>query len=89
MNRLARPNRMIVTAARADRSSFGCSGTEKYPYFDACFLSSIDETNDFRSLALRTRRCVARMERLTGMSPPSEPQIFTGSRIASHLPSWR
>jgi hypothetical protein len=88
VNRLARPNRMIITAARADRSSFGCSGTEKYPYFDACFLSSIDETGDFRALAIRTKRCVARMERLTQMWPPSEPQIFIGNRIASQLPAW-
>jgi hypothetical protein len=83
------PDRMILTAARRDRTSFGCGGTNKYPYFDECFLSSIDDSSDFRGLALRARQCVARTERATGMSPPSEPQIFIGSDIASRLPAWR
>lgn len=86
---LAASNRMILTAARPDRSSFGCSGTDKYPYFDACFLSGLNETNDFRALALDTRRCVGRLERQTQMSPPSEPQLLIGSRIAARLPAWR
>jgi hypothetical protein len=83
------PNRMILTAARPDRTSFGCGATNKYPYFDECFLSSIDDSSDFRGLALRTRQCVAKAERATGMSPPSEPQIFMGSTIAARLSAWR
>jgi hypothetical protein len=83
------PNRMILTAARADRTSFGCGATNKYPYFDECFLSSIDNSSDFRGLALRIRQCVAKTERATGMSPPSEPQIFMGSTVAARLPTWR
>jgi hypothetical protein len=82
-------NRMILTAARPDRASFGCGATNKYPYYDDCFLSSIDGSTGFRKLALRTRRCVARMEHATQMSPPSEPQIFIGNTIASRLPEWR
>jgi hypothetical protein len=61
----------------------------KYPYFDDCFLSSIDQVSDFRALAVRTKECVARMEKQTGMTPPSEPQISIGSGIAAHLPTWR
>jgi hypothetical protein len=86
---LAAPNRMVLTAARPDRASFGCGGTSRYPYFDACFLSSIDEVQDFRALAIRTKRCVARTEQQTRMSPASDPQIFIGGRIASRLPAWR
>jgi hypothetical protein len=80
---------MILTAARPDRTSFGCGATNKYPYFDECFLSSMADSSNFQILALRARRCVARTERATGMSPPSEPQIFMGSDIASRLPAWR
>ena len=65
VNALEGPNRMVMTAARADRSSFGCGGTSKYPYFDDCFLASVDGANDFRALAVHTRRCVIRMERET------------------------
>jgi hypothetical protein len=83
------PNRMVMTAARADRSSFGCGGNTKYPYFDDCFLASVDDVNDFRGLAVRTRQCVVRMEKETGMSPPSDPQISIGRAIVSRLPAWR
>jgi hypothetical protein len=89
VNALEGSNRMVMTAARADRSSFGCGGNVKHPYFDDCFLSSIDEVSDFRALAVRTKECVARMEKQTGMTPPSEPQISIGSGIAAHLPAWR
>ncbi|HEY1960913.1 MAG TPA: C13 family peptidase [Rhizomicrobium sp.] len=86
---LQAPNRMIVTAARPDRTSFGCGAMNRYPYFDDCFLSSVDEVKDFRSLAFAAKACVRRMEKETGMSPPSEPQIFIGREVASQLPAWR
>ena len=35
---LAGNDRMILTAARPDRSSFGCGDNDKYPFFDACVL---------------------------------------------------
>lgn len=89
VNALQASNRMVITAARADRSSFGCGGNVKYPYFDDCFLTSIDDVRDFHALAGRTKQCVERMERETRMTPPSEPQISIGSGIAAHLPAWR
>jgi|KBSMisStandDraft_5_1062788.scaffolds.fasta_scaffold51616_2 hypothetical protein len=88
INALARPNRMIVTAARRDRTSFGCGGTNRYPYFDACFLAAMNRANDFRTAAVDADRCVARLERQTRMSPPSDPQIFIGRQIAARLPAW-
>ncbi|MFL5237813.1 MAG: C13 family peptidase [Rhizomicrobium sp.] len=89
VNALARPNRMIITAARRDRTSFGCGGTNRYPYFDACFLAAMPEAKDFRTAAVDADRCVARLERQTRMSPPSDPQIFVGRQIAARLPAWR
>jgi hypothetical protein len=89
VNALARPNRMIITAARRDRTSFGCGGTNRYPYFDACFLAAMNGAKDFRTVAVNADRCVARLERQTRMSPPSDPQIFIGRQIAMHLPAWR
>ena len=81
-------NRMIVTAARPDRTSFGCGGTNKYPYFDACFLSSVGSASDFDDLAHRTKDCVSDTEQETGMTPPSEPQISVGNGIEAQLPGW-
>jgi hypothetical protein len=35
------PNRIIMTAARDDRPSFGCSSESYYTYWDACLLDTI------------------------------------------------
>lgn len=82
------PNRFIMTAARADRSSFGCGTDNKYPYFDDCFLRAMPASHGFPDLADRTRTCVAGLERETGMAPPSDPQIFMGTDAAHELPGW-
>jgi len=79
--------RMIVTAARADRTSFGCNESHRYPFFDGCILSSLARSNDFVSLARDAIACVGEQERAMGMSPPSEPQLFIGDAIAPLLKS--
>lgn len=89
INGAARPNRMILTAARPDRSSFGCGERNKYPYFDACVLESLPKSRTFLELAIATRACVVRMETETGMAPPSEPQVFVGAEIAPLLSSLK
>ena len=82
---LAGPNRMVMTAARGDRSSFGCGGTDRYPYFDECVLSSLPASRDFLYLADNVRACVARREGETGASLPSEPQVVIGDQIRPTL----
>jgi hypothetical protein len=83
---LADPNRMILTAARPDRSSFGCSESDKYPYFDACMLQELPAAHDFVVLGKAVQACVARKETETGMRPPSEPQLFIGPALRPFLP---
>ena len=80
---LAGPDRLVMTAARRDRSSFGCGESDKYPFFDAGVLESLPAVADFPTLADRTRRCVARREQEEGMAPPSQPQTFVGARFRS------
>lgn len=75
------PNRMVMTAARRDRSSFGCSEDATYPYFDGCFLESLPDATDFIDLSERTRSCVSRRETAEGLRPASEPQVFVGGDI--------
>ena len=83
---LADNNRMVLTAARPDRSSFGCSESDKYPYFDACMLQELPGVHDFVALGPKVQACVARRETDTGMSPPSEPQLFVGAGLRPILP---
>ena len=86
---LAAPNRMIMTAARRDRSSFGCSEDATYPYFDACVISSLPTATDFIALATATRACVKDRETAEGLSPASEPQVSIGASMQLLLPTLR
>ncbi len=85
---LAQPNRMVLTAARPDRTSFGCGQDNKYPYFDDCFLSSMPNARDFGVLAGSVRECVRNREVAEKMTPPSEPQIWVGALLRPVLPLY-
>lgn len=86
---LAKPNRLILTAARPDRTSFGCGESDRYPYFDECFLGEIETSPDFARLAPAVRACVSARERREGVTPPSEPQIWIGPQLRPMLPLMR
>jgi hypothetical protein len=81
-------DRMIVTAARADRSSFGCTQDARYPYFDTCVVQNLPDAGSFPKLADRVKACVAKREADTGATPPSEPQVFIGRNAVDRLPTW-
>ncbi|MEO6339925.1 MAG: C13 family peptidase, partial [Caulobacteraceae bacterium] len=85
---IAAPNRMVLTAARADRSSFGCGQNDKYPYFDACMLESLPGATDFLALGRRAQACVANREKAEGLSPASEPQLAVGGAMRPVLPLY-
>ncbi len=85
---LAKPNRMVLTAARPDRTSFGCGQDNKYPFFDDCFLSSMDGARDFSALAPKVRECVRLREIVEKMTPPSEPQVWIGGELRPILPLY-
>jgi len=67
---LAGANRMVMSAARPDRTSFGCGESDHYTFFDACFLQSLPQAGDFVTEADLTRRCVAIREQQLGAEPP-------------------
>jgi hypothetical protein len=79
------PDRMVITAARRDRSSFGCGEGDRYPFFDGCMLEAVPAARDFIALARAARACVARRERAQRLAPASEPQIFVGGDIRRRL----
>ncbi len=85
---LQSPNRMILTAARPDRSSFGCGEADKYPYFDQCVLESLPGARDFLALGTTVQACVATREIKERMKPPSEPQLYVGSAVRPLLPLY-
>ncbi|HEY5105183.1 MAG TPA: C13 family peptidase [Caulobacteraceae bacterium] len=74
-------NRMILTAARSDRASFGCSEADIYPFFDGCVLEALPAATGFLGLAPAVGACVAKRERAEDAWPPSKPQLAVGKAI--------
>ena len=89
VNALAAPNRMVLTAASRERTSFGCGADETYPWFDGCIIETLPTASDFLALAAGTRACVARKEAALGATPPSDPQMFVGAEMQMRLPTLR
>jgi hypothetical protein len=83
---LAEPERLILSAARRDRASFGCGQNDRMPYFDACVLQSLPAAPGFAELARATRQCVDAAERAGRLKPPSEPQAIMGAEMRALLP---
>ena len=83
---LAKPNRMVLTAARPDRSSFGCGESDVYPYFDACVLESLPRVKEFPALGRAAQSCVSAREKAENLTPASEPQMSVGGEMALTLP---
>ena len=82
------PSRFILTAARRDRSSFGCSESDKYPYFDACLIEALRTARAFDDLAASARACVAKREDEEGLRPRSEPQLWIGPDFKRNAPTF-
>lgn len=85
---IAGPNRFVLTAARRDRTSFGCGQSDHYTFFDQCFLQSLPGSHDLPGLADRVKACVSARETQEQMTPPSEPQLSIGTDIVPQLPHW-
>lgn len=82
------PNRMIMTAARPDRTSFGCGATDRYTYFDDCFLQSLKRANNLQDLSSAVPTCVSTREKAEKIGPPSEPQVVIGPQMRAALPLY-
>jgi hypothetical protein len=82
------PNRMVLTAARPDRTSFGCGQADHYTFFDQCFLQAIQDTHSFPELGGGVQSCVAVREVEDNVAPPSQPQLSVGANVAAMLPKW-
>jgi hypothetical protein len=80
-------NTLILTAARKDRSSFGCSNEEQYTYFgDAYFVQALKNERSFIKAFSVAQQIIADREKTEQAdSPASLPQIFVGKAIKAKL----
>ena len=79
--KMAKPNRIILTAARRDRPSFGCQVHRTYNFFDECLLAVLPNSPTWRMAFDGAKGCVRQMERALG-ARPSEPQAYFGPAVA-------
>ena len=86
---LAGDGTLVITAARADRSSFGCGNDSNATYFGRAWLvDALNQTADPLDAFRRAQAEVARWEQQDKLTP-SEPQISVGSGIDAQLSRWR
>lgn len=85
---LTASDRLVLTAARADRASFGCSDQAEWTNWGrAFFVEGLAESRDPREAALIARDLVAEWETDEGYEP-SEPLILEGPLIGAALDRW-
>ncbi len=77
---MARDNRVILTAARPDRASFGCGAGRRLTFYDQCLLAAFNTASEWRRINDQTQACVARLE-AGSPYPASEPQASFGAAV--------
>lgn len=81
-------NTLVITAAAADRNSFGCSNENDFTYFGkAYFDEALRKTWSFTEAFEMARPVIAARERAQEYTP-SEPQIAVGKNIAPVLETF-
>ncbi|MBV6815167.1 C13 family peptidase [Xanthomonas campestris pv. passiflorae] len=86
---LRSPQTLILTAARADRPSFGCGNTSNATYFgQAWLIDAMNQSNDPLAAFDIAKAAITAREKQEG-ELPSLPQQSLGKRIAPVLARWR
>lgn len=80
---------LVISAARADRVSFGCSEDADFTYFGRAFLSdALNETDDLQQAFELTKKHIAAREKAEDFQP-SEPQIWAPKAVLSQWHKMR
>lgn len=83
------PGTLVLTAARGDRSSFGCGSDSDITYFGKAWLvDGLNKTDDFVDAFQLAKNDISGWEKDQKLTP-SEPQIDIGEGIEQQLASWR
>jgi hypothetical protein len=83
-------NTLVITASRADRTSFGCGSGSASTFFGEAFFQKGMATADSLAAAFDVAKArVAERERSGGYAPPSEPQWWAGPAIEEKLVGLR
>jgi hypothetical protein len=83
------PATMVIAAARADRTSFGCGTQSQITDFGRAFLANgLNDNDSFPAAFAEARRLVDQWETRAG-EEHSEPQTASTPLIENRLKAWR
>lgn len=82
-------NTLVITAARADRASFGCGSASEATYFGRAWLvDGLNRSTSFIAAYDIASKRIAQRERQDGYEP-SLPQIDVGADIGKRIQAWQ
>jgi hypothetical protein len=83
------PRTIVITAAAADRTSFGCSNDRDLTYFgEAFFRDALPEARSLRDAFDRAKSAIALRERRERVDA-SKPQAYFGAEMEAKLTSMK
>ncbi len=82
VNPLARPNRIVLTAASPTNTSFGCAPEATYTYWDGCLITHFAQAATWEDLYRRVTGCIESKESAAAVTP-SRPQAHFGAEVAN------
>jgi hypothetical protein len=86
---LKNPRTIVITAAAADRTSFGCSNDRDLTYFgEAFFRDALPEARSLRDAFDRARSSIALRERREHVDA-SRPQAYFGAELEARLATMK
>jgi hypothetical protein len=84
---LKNPQSIIITAAAADRTSFGCSNDRDLTYFgEAFYRDALPDAHSLRDAFEKAKSAIAARERREHVDP-SKPQAYFGAELEAKLDS--
>ena len=86
---LKNPRTIVITAAAADRTSFGCSNDRDLTYFgEAFFRDALPEARSLRDAFDHAKSAIAMRERRERVDA-SNPQAYFGAELAAKLAAMK
>lgn len=81
---------LVITAASADRTSFGCADGNDFTYFGrALFAEALPETDSLVAAFEHARELVRAREEREGIDTHSQPRIHHAATVERQLTRWR
>jgi hypothetical protein len=79
------PQTIVITAAAADRTSFGCSNDRDLTYFgEAFYRDALPGARSLRDAFETAKAAIAARERVEHVTP-SNPQAYFGAQMEAKL----